>query len=90
MTITQLINRHPEMHLMMTADVMSIISWMKKNLPFQDCVDIYGEVCMTTIAETTITECPLIDENDLSIWETDSGGIWDAVYIFGTWMEESD
>ena len=90
MTITQLINAHSDMRHMLTDEVRPIISWMAQNLFFQDCVDSHGEVCMTTIAETTITECPLLDENDPSVWESDSGGVWDASYIFGIWMEESN
>lgn len=64
-----------------------IFIWMAKNTWIADFLDLQEEVEVTSLAEHAICQCPLIDPDDESVWDTESGGAWDAAFIYSRWVE---
>jgi hypothetical protein len=81
---------HPDTrHMFRDPQVANLLRWMGRNLTAEDFAD-GDDYNMTAIAEATIWDCPELDEDDPAVWESDSGGVWDAAYIYSLWAVMSD
>lgn len=89
-TLRELQALHPDItHMIADDHTMAILRWLGPNITADDFFD-HGDFNMMTLAEHTIVQCPLLDADDESVWATDSGGVWDAAYIYTCWVESDE
>lgn len=85
LNLRQLRIEHPDtIHMLNDPDALAILQWMLANLDASEWVS----EDMTLIAEHTINECSAIDADDPSVWQSDSGGVWDAAYCYSLMIED--
>jgi len=69
-------------------EVAGVWAWALATLDPLEFYDAVDGTSATNVAETMIMDCPLLDAEDTELWEADSGGPWDAGYIYALWCDE--